>query len=246
LGDVFGRITLRVARWLQRLSLDDACRLDKESRMRIAALWFSTGTILAAAPAFAQQAASVEDTTNARTEPATPHRDDGRMPERADERPTPMSSNDVALTYHVLARIGALRGVDSGDVHVRVVRGAVTLYGTVVSEAVRTRVLIAAHTTLGVRVIRDELSLREPSSARGGGPNDSEIAQAATKFDHDPGAVGIPLEFSVQRGVVRVRGTVATYRDALRILREVRAIEGVREVHSELRVNETHVVVVRP
>src|SRR5262249_1184737 len=84
---------------------------------------------------------------------------------------SPQTPGDIALAYRIEERLGDLRGVDLRDVHLRVVRGAVTLNGTIPDEAMRDKILIAANSPDGVVVVRDELSL-DPSVARGGGPSD--------------------------------------------------------------------------
>jgi osmotically-inducible protein OsmY len=54
--------------------------------------------------------------------------------------------------------------------------------------------------------------------------------------------VGHPLEVSAERGVLSLRGTVATYADARRILSAAKSIPGVIAVRPALAVNQTHVV----
>ena len=58
----------------------------------------------------------------------------------------------------------------------------------------------------------------------------------------DPGIVGRPLEVSAERGVLSLRGTVATYADARRILAAAKSIPGVIAVRPALTVNQAHVV----
>jgi hyperosmotically inducible protein len=181
--------------------------------------------------------------------PATPPvaTNPSMTPERPTETPSPQSPDDGEIEYRLMVRMASLDPVRLGDVHVRSVRGAVTLYGSVPDARSRDRALIMANTFDGVRVVRDELDLRpRGSSARGGGPTDDATvsANATQALRTDPGVVGQPLDVRAERGVLTLRGTVATYADARRILSTAKSIPGVVAVRPALRVNEAHVVLV--
>jgi osmotically-inducible protein OsmY len=148
---------------------------------------------------------------------------------------------DAEIEYRIVRALGLLEDVDTGDVHVASVRGAVRLYGTIGQAVARGRILVTASRVFGVRVLRDELTLRSaPSDAL---PDDAQLeqqARAAVQFDR--GAMERPLQVQARRGVVTLRGRVATYDDALRVLRAVKSVSGVRTVRSGLVVNEAIVI----
>jgi osmotically-inducible protein OsmY len=190
--------------------------------MRIDAMFLWAATLLFASPALADPA------------PLPP----------AEETSPARAPQDDEVEYRVAQQLGRLVGVDLSDVHVESVRGAVRLYGTVESNAARDRILVATALADGVQVVRDELAVRPPGEARGGGPrDDAQLAREVRSVgQYDPGVMERPLEVESRGGVVTLRGRVATVRDARRVVLRAKAVRGVRNVRPALVVNELIVV----
>lgn len=161
------------------------------------------------------------------------------------QQPTVRAPCDTEIEYRVEEQIARLTDVDSSDVHVRSVRRAVTLYGTVPDEIARQRILVAAQQS-GAVVVRDELSVRSPEQNTPIGPRDdtSIETQARTAILREAGTWARSLRARSRNGVVTLHGRVATYRDAHKILRAVRNIPGVRAVQCAWIVNESLVITI--
>ncbi len=183
---------------------------------------------------------ATEPTTGAASTP-----NPSMTPERPDYAVSPQARDDGEIEYRLMVRMSAIDPLRLGDVHVHCVRGAVTLYGTVPDQASHDRALIMTNAFDGVRVVRDELDTRTrtQSSARGGGPvDDTTLAADVTRALRTNSGVITPISVTSQRGVITLRGTVATFADARRALAAAKTIPGVVAVRPALQVNSQRIV----
>lgn len=202
--------------------------------MRSTALLLSAAFFAAALPARAQSAPTPIGPT-----PAAAH----EAAQAAQSQASPHSHDDVRVEYRVAMALGRLRGIDLSDVHFYAVRGALTLHGSVETDRARAQVLVAVGNTEGVRVVRDELVTRAAQSARGGGPGDEQIAAQALRLVlADPALLAHDAHVDARGGVVAVSARVATYADALRLVRSLARLAGVRAVDPRFVVGEAHVI----
>jgi hypothetical protein len=182
------------------------------------------------------------------------------------DRGTPQSARDVELEYHIESAMAEIPGVDVSNVRTRVVRGAVTVRGSVPTEAMHHALLVATSGFFGVRVVRDELSVAPPGgsnstatatpsnaastadstraaaatpTARGGGPRDGQLEAQAQDVATREASVAGPAPLALARnGVVTLYGRVATFRAAHQLMRDVQALPGVHAVRMQVRVGE--------
>jgi osmotically-inducible protein OsmY len=82
-------------------------------------------------------------------------------------------------------------------------------------------------------------SVRVPRSALDGTPGDEAIADTIRReLREDAATTDFDIEVSVNRGVVRIRGTVPTLDDAESVEEIAFRVEGVVDVYDELKISE--------
>jgi osmotically-inducible protein OsmY len=114
-------------------------------------------------------------------------------------------------------------------------KGRVSLFGIVPSEQAKVATVTAAKKVAGVTAVEDELQI-VPVSRREAVDVRDEIVQrdSATALDRAPELKHVDV--AVKNGIVHLTGTVGSDWDRLHAAFVVRAIQGVRAVEDDLRV----------
>lgn len=174
----------------------------------------------------------------------------GALPEtRADE--WSMQVNDATVTASVLTRLSGVKDVDPSGVHVTTQGGVVTLSGEVTSEEQKKRVEEIARHTRGVRKVIDKVQVRAPAKSvdpkQGTGRQelsealDDEWMEKRIEIDlalnRDVNLKDIDVE--VNSGVATLSGTVQDEAERRLAEQSANAINGVRQVRNNLRVEAT-------
>ena len=145
---------------------------------------------------------------------------------------------DIEIRDDVLSELRWDTRVVPTEIGVEVVRGIVTLTGTVDSWARKIAAASAAHRVAGVLDVANDITVRIPGSAK---KSDSDIAQqvrSALKWD-----VFVPHErirTTVENGVVMLQGEVDYWSQRDSAERAVRNLAGVTAVQNDIVVSNAH------
>lgn len=147
---------------------------------------------------------------------------------------------DAWVTLKVKIALLSVVGIDPG-VDVDTLEGNVTLHGKATSEKARRGAESAAKAVAGVTSVRNLLQVVSRETARRTRRSDAKIRERATEVlakDEKLSGSAIVVA-SVNKGLVRLTGTVKDWQQQLRATKRVRAVPGVRAVVSEVGFDET-------
>jgi osmotically-inducible protein OsmY len=159
-----------------------------------------------------------------------------------------MTQPDAWITAKIQAQYFMDADVKGRDINVDTRDGAVTLRGTIDSEAERRQALMIARNTDGVRSVDDQLTIgaaqagdaRGAASSAGATVEDAWITtKLQSKYFLDPQIKGSTIDVTTRRGVVTLEGSVATSdlkEQAAQIARET---GGVTRVDNQLKIAAT-------
>jgi hyperosmotically inducible protein len=144
------------------------------------------------------------------------------------------AASDLWITSAAKVRLLAA-DVSALDVNVDTRDGAVTLFGTVGSEAERQRAAQEVEKVEGVTRVENELQVVPPARSAETERRDEQIAQDVERRVADRVRES-DIDVQVADGVVRLSGTVPSQTDRLAALTAAKSSEGVRSVVGDLRV----------
>ena len=125
--------------------------------------------------------------------------------------------------------------LENSDIDVEYKRGAVTLHGSVPTQAAKDRAAAVAKATHGVRSVKDNLRV-----ARAGGVlvRDGWIkARVAAQFVTETALDNSDIDIDVGRGAVTLIGTVSSEAAGMRAESMAKATDGVKSVRNNLKVS---------
>ncbi|MEZ4334776.1 MAG: BON domain-containing protein [Myxococcota bacterium] len=130
--------------------------------------------------------------------------------------------------------------VDGTEVNVDTVDGRVTLHGKVATEGAKRRAVDLARGVDGVGDVRDLLAVVPPAMRQSTERDDEELGdQVSTVLDRDKALEDSDIRVeSVNDGVVLLAGRAANLDDHRRALEDVRSVDGVERVASEVKTPE--------
>lgn len=142
---------------------------------------------------------------------------------------------DSELADDVRRRLGQSSFVRATDLDVSVSGGIVTLAGTVATWAQSHQAETAAREVRGVKLVRNNLTVRE-LSAPAGRADDAIRSDVEAELARDAYLASLALKVFVDEGVVRLEGEVPNLFHRERAAEEARLITGVRSVENQLVV----------
>jgi len=145
-----------------------------------------------------------------------------------------MTKTDAQIHHDVLEELKWDSRVDETEVGVQVVRGVVTLTGTVTSWAKRVAAQEAAHRVIGVHDVANDIKVKTPGGLT---RTDSEIAQAVRQaLEWDVFVPEAKITSTVTDGWVTLDGAVDTWSQRSAAERAVRNLTGVKFVVNKITV----------
>ena len=146
---------------------------------------------------------------------------------------------DSWITMKTKLALMTTKGVDSWDVNVDTVKGAVTLHGKVASEAAKEKAESVARTIEGVSSVKNMLQVvAEPNRDAVDASDDAIKDQVKKAFDADPLIKDSGIDVaSVNRGVVLLSGSAKSLEAQVRAVEAARQVPGVRRVSSEITLD---------
>jgi osmotically-inducible protein OsmY len=136
-------------------------------------------------------------------------------------------TDDAATTAAVKSRLVANPQVSSYEIDVDSTDGAVRLSGWVETEAERAAAERVARQTEGVRSVRNEIKLGDPSLSEN--VNDGVVLmKVKSKLAADPDVSALDIDVDVSRGVVTLTGDVGSSAQANEAIRIARETDGVK------------------
>jgi hyperosmotically inducible protein len=170
--------------------------------------------------------------------------------------------SDTAITAELKAKITDDELLDNTDVSVETENGAVTLTGTVHSEAQKQRAEELAKNTTGVATVNDQLVIepegstgqklgeeskelgRDVKEKTGSAAQDTKDAisdaritsETKLKFAADDTVKALNIDVDTSNGVVTLRGSVNSQAELQQAIRLAKSIDGVKKVNSELEI----------
>jgi hyperosmotically inducible periplasmic protein len=154
------------------------------------------------------------------------------VPATASDRP------DSWITLKTKLALMTTEGVDTWDLNVDTVGGAVTLHGKVATEAAKQKAETVARSIEGVKNVKNLLQVVPKAQREAVEERDDVIKERVEKaFKVDPtlNDSGISVA-SVNQGVVLLSGTTKSLESHLKAVEVVRNLAGVRRVSSEVKV----------
>lgn len=170
------------------------------------------------------------------------------------------TSDDTALAGEVRHNIANDKSLSVANLDVKVDDGIVRLYGTLPSQAEVDRIVENVRKTNGVRTVQSYLKVAEPEpmnslsdtpakddptisnkalAEEGYGKEDESLTKRVqAKLDGDASIAGNQITVESNNGVVTLKGTIATVLDQQQIVELVQSVQGVKEVKSELIVEQ--------
>ena len=160
---------------------------------------------------------------------------------------------DSWITMKVHAQFVPEDALEGSDIDVDTIAGVVTLKGTVVNEAAKTRAVAIAKATDGVKSVTDQLRIGRPD-AEAAGARAGEAAREATgttgravtdgwikskiysQYITEDALDDSDLDIDVTKGAVVLNGTVKTEAGKTRAESIAKATEGVKSVKNNLKV----------
>jgi hyperosmotically inducible protein len=148
---------------------------------------------------------------------------------------------DAWVTTKVKMSLLTSEGVSATNVHVDTVDGRVTLYGSVPTEAEKSRAQQLASQIDGATQVRNLLQVVAPKQETRTDATDDQVAErvkASLKSDRALADSSITVQ-SVNAGVVLLSGKARTLSDAYRAVDVTAGVPGVRRVASEIESPDT-------
>jgi hyperosmotically inducible protein len=146
---------------------------------------------------------------------------------------------DSWVTTKTKLALMTTEGIDTWDLNVDTVSGAVTLHGKVASEAAKEKAATVAKGIEGVTTVKNLLQVVPKPERKVVDQQDDAVKESVQKaFDADPALKGSGITVaSVNKGVVLLSGDAKSLEANLRAVEVARAIPGVRRVASEVTVS---------
>jgi hyperosmotically inducible periplasmic protein len=147
---------------------------------------------------------------------------------------------DAWITTDAKARLLATADVPALEVSVDTNRGIVTLFGSVPNESAKRAAEMAVKKIDGVKAVQNELQIVPKAMAKAVEAKDDDIRKDVdSRLEARPELEDASIDTQVEKGVVRLTGSVASQSDRLIALTTTRATPGVRSVIDDLKVTAT-------
>jgi hyperosmotically inducible protein len=148
---------------------------------------------------------------------------------------------DGWITMKIHALFVPEKALENSDINVDTKAGAVTLNGTVPSNAARDRAVTIAKTTEGVKNVTDNLKVAPEATGTTGGAgaaiSDGWLkSKIYAQFIDEDALEGSDINLDVSKGVVTLKGLVRSEAGRDRAVEIVKATEGVKTVNDQLVV----------
>lgn len=137
------------------------------------------------------------------------------------------------------AKVGLMKdaGVSPMAVHVDTEDGVVTLFGTVNTQADKTRAEAAVAGLAGVKHVANELQIVPATAAAGVAQSDDRVSAAVRKrLEGRSSLDDSSLKVETAKGVVRLTGKVASHRDHVTALTTARGTPGVMSIIDDIEL----------
>jgi hyperosmotically inducible periplasmic protein len=150
-------------------------------------------------------------------------------------------AGDAAVTQRVTTALASDSALAGHDIKVETRDGVVQLGGFVNSENQRTAALMRARSVQGVREVRNDLSLRDPTR-----PANRPVADTVIAAKVRSSLQGADLDsesdvnVEVSQGVVQLSGFVSTPQEKARAGDLANSVEGVRDVENQIALTNEH------
>ncbi len=146
---------------------------------------------------------------------------------------------DSWITMKTKLALMTTEGVDSWDVNVDTVNGAVTLHGKVASDAARQKAETVAKGIEGVASVKNMLQVvAKPDRDAVDASDDAIKDQVQKALDADPMIKDSGIDVaSVNRGVVLLSGSAKSLEAQVKAVEAARQVPGVRRVSSEITLD---------
>jgi hyperosmotically inducible periplasmic protein len=146
---------------------------------------------------------------------------------------------DSWITMKTKLALMTTEGVDTWDLNVDTVNGAVTLHGKVATEAAKEKAESVAKGIEGVTSVKNVLQVVSSPDRKVVNKEDDAVKDSVQKaFDADPTLKNSGIKIaSVNKGVVLLSGDAKTLEANVRAVEVARSIPGVRRVASEVTVS---------
>jgi osmotically-inducible protein OsmY len=155
----------------------------------------------------------------------------------------PNFAKDLYVTTTTKLRLMAKQDVPALDVNVDTRDGVVTLFGTVPSEAAKQAAGAEAQKVTWVRRVDNELQVVPKERQEVVAADDDRIRSSVEqRIEERPALSDAEIGVEVQNGVVRLTGQVSDSGDRLVAVTTARAVEGVRAVEDDLRIEGSRAV----
>jgi hyperosmotically inducible protein len=154
------------------------------------------------------------------------------------------AQTDAGITTNVKTKLAADDTVKAYQVDVDTRNGVVTLSGNVESAAAKEQAIQIARQTDGVRDVIDQIRVGEAAAKAGDAADragvvitDAAITSAVkAKFLADTTVKGLRIDVDTSNGMVTLNGNVTSKAEADRAMTLARNTDGVKSVHSNLKI----------
>ena len=148
------------------------------------------------------------------------------------------TARDRWITTAAKVRLIANEATPARDINVDTAGRAVTLFGTVPSEAARRAAEREVRKVDGVKSVENDLQVVLPDSSAAVEQRDDRVSQAiAERLKQSDELSDASIEVAVANGVARLTGSVDSQADRLTALTLARTTEGVRSVVGDLAID---------
>jgi osmotically-inducible protein OsmY len=155
----------------------------------------------------------------------------------------PNLAKDLYITTNAKLRLMAKQDVPALDINVDTRDGVVTLFGTVPSETAKRAAAAEVQKVSWVKSVNNELQVVPKERQEVVAADDDRIRGSVEKQIENRSALkDAEIGVEVQNGVVRLTGKVASSGDRLVAVTTARAVEGVRAVEDDLRLEGSSAV----
>jgi hyperosmotically inducible protein len=152
-------------------------------------------------------------------------------------RPVATQMDDKSISAAVKSRLTSDPDVKATEIDVDTINAEVRLSGTVGTEAERREAEKLARNTEGVRMVKNELKVGEPTA--GEVITDAWIvSKVKTKLAADPDIRAFNIDVDAVQGVVTLSGVVKTTKARVEAEEHARNTDGVKRVVNEIEVEQ--------
>ncbi len=145
--------------------------------------------------------------------------------------------SDTWITTKAKLSLMTDAGMSPMAVHVDTEDGIVTLFGTVNSQAEKTRAEAEVANLDGVKHVANELQIVPVAAAAGVAESDDRVTAAVRKrLDGRTSLDDSNLKVETAKGVVRLTGDVASHRDRMTALTTARSTPGVKSIIDDIEL----------